>query len=135
MDYTAIGNKGVRLPRIVFGTSALGNLYRIHSFDAKLKIVSECIKSVQNPVFDTTGKYGAGLALETLGQCLKKLNISPDEYINRGMNPEEKEGLFKDITDACRALSDLRKLGKIKAAGIGSKDWEIISKDYPWLSI
>lgn len=209
MDYTAIGNTGVKIPRIVFGTSALGNLYRIHSFDTKLKIVSECISNVQNPVFDTAGKYGAGLALETLGQCLDKLKIrpdevlisnklgwlrkeltgpepdfekgvwfglkndavqqigydgimacfdqgnellgatykpqllsvhDPDEYIGKGKNPEEKDALLKDIIDAYRALSDLKKQGKIKATGIGSKDWKVISRvteyvDLDWVML
>lgn len=197
MEYSPIGKTGLRIPRIIFGTSALGNLYREHSFNTKLEIVSECIKNVQHPVFDSAGKYGAGLALETLGNCLGKLNIGrddvlisnklgwlrselktpeptfeqgvwfglkndavqlisydgimacfeqgnellggmykpqllsvhdPDEYINRGRNREEKEKLFMDILEAYRALSDLKKKGKTKAVGIGSKDWTVISK-------
>ncbi len=197
MEYSTLGKTGLKIPRIIYGTSALGNLYRVHSSDSKLEIVSECIKYVQNPVFDSAGKYGAGLALETLGNCLRKLKIraddviisnklgwlrselkapeptfeqgvwfglkndaiqqisykgimacfeqgnellggaykpqllsvhDPDEYINKGQNPEEKESLFKDILEAYKALSDLKNQGKVKAIGIGSKDWTIISK-------
>jgi D-threo-aldose 1-dehydrogenase len=197
MEYSTLGKTGLKIPRIIFGTSALGNLYRVHTYAAKFEIVSECIKNVQNPVFDSAGKYGAGLALETLGKCLRQLKINtddvlisnklgwlrselktpepafeqgvwfglkndaaqqisyngimacfgqgnellggtykpqllsvhdPDEYINKGINPEEKEKLFKDILEAYRALSDLKNQGKIKAIGIGSKDWTIISK-------
>ena len=197
MEYSTLGQTGLKIPRIIFGTSALGNLYHAHTYDTKLEIVSECIKNVQNPVFDSAGKYGAGLALETLGKCLRQLKIStddvlisnklgwlrselktaepvfeqgvwfglkndavqqisyngimacfgqgnellggtykpqllsvhdPDEYINKGINPEEKEKLFKDILEAYRALSDLKDQGKVKAIGIGSKDWTIISK-------
>jgi D-threo-aldose 1-dehydrogenase len=197
MKYSTLGKTGLKIPQIIFGTSALGNLYRAHTYDTKLEIVSECIKNVQNPVFDSAGKYGAGLALETLGKCLRQLKIStndvlisnklgwlrselktpeptfeqgvwfglkndavqqisyngimacfeqgnellggtykpqllsvhdPDEYINQGINPEEKEKLFKNILEAYRALSDLKNQEKIKAIGIGSKDWTIISK-------
>ncbi|MFZ2286969.1 MAG: aldo/keto reductase [Bacteroidales bacterium] len=81
MEYTAIGKTGLRIPRIIFGTSALGNLYRVHTYETKLAIVNECIKNVQNPVFDTAGKYGAGLALETLGKCLRKLTINRDDVL------------------------------------------------------
>jgi len=31
------------------------------------------------PVFDSAGKYGAGLALEELGQCLEELGVDPDK--------------------------------------------------------
>ena len=32
-------------------------------------------------VFDSAGKYGAGLALQVMGQCLRELGIKPDEVI------------------------------------------------------
>jgi len=197
MEYSALGKTGLRIPRIIFGTSALGNLYRVHPYNTKLEIVRECIRNVQHPVFDSAGKYGAGLALETLGKCLDKLNVSPDdvlisnklgwlrttlkgpepafeqgvwfglkndavqqigydgilacfgqgnellggaykpqllsvhdpdEYINKGIDPEERDKLFNDILEAYRALTDLKNQGKIKAIGIGSKDWKVIRK-------
>ncbi len=197
MNYTTIGKTGLSIPQIIFGTSALGNLYRAQPFKTKLEIVSECFRNVRNPVFDTAGKYGAGLALEILGKCLNQLNIDPeeviisnklgwmrtelnapeptfekgvwmdlehdaiqrigykeiiecfdqgnillgggykpqmlsvhdpDEYINRGKNPEKRQELFRDILDSYRALSELKNQGKVKAIGIGSKDWSIIEK-------
>jgi D-threo-aldose 1-dehydrogenase len=30
------------------------------------------------PMFDSAGKYGAGLALEEIGLCLAELNVAPD---------------------------------------------------------
>jgi D-threo-aldose 1-dehydrogenase len=197
MIYSNIGKTGLKIPPVIFGTSALGNLYQAIPEDKKLNIVIECIKNVQNPVFDSAGKYGAGLALEMLGKCLHQLNINPedviisnklgwirtelktteptfeqgvwfnlkhdaiqkisyngiiecfnqgnellggtykprllsvhdpDEYINQGKNQEEKNKLFSDILDAYKALADLKKQGKTKAIGIGSKDWTIIKK-------
>lgn len=82
MKRSSIGNTGIDLPMIVFGTSALGNLYNALTEETKLEIVSECFKYVPKPVvFDSAGKYGAGLALEMLGKCLVKLGIKEDEVI------------------------------------------------------
>lgn len=73
---------GISLPRVIFGTSSLGNLFVSLSDELKLEIINECFKHTAGPVvFDTAGKYGAGLALETLGKCLTELNISPDQVI------------------------------------------------------
>jgi len=70
------------MPRVIFGTSSLGNLFVCLSNEIKLEIVSECFKHSKGPVvFDTAGKYGAGLALESLGKCLKQLNILPEKVI------------------------------------------------------
>jgi D-threo-aldose 1-dehydrogenase len=70
------------LPKVIFGTSGLGNLFVELKETEKLKIVSECVRlGGQKVVFDTAGKYGAGLALETLGKCLERLNVQPENLI------------------------------------------------------
>lgn len=72
----------LNLPPVVFGTSGLGNLYVASSYEEKLSVVKECVRlSKGKVVFDSAGKYGAGLALETLGKCLKQLNVHPDNVI------------------------------------------------------
>jgi D-threo-aldose 1-dehydrogenase len=82
VEHKTIGNTGVKIPPVIFGTSALGNLYTALAADTKLSIVRECIKHVPKPVvFDSAGKYGAGLALEELGKILHQLNISPDDVV------------------------------------------------------
>jgi D-threo-aldose 1-dehydrogenase len=82
MKRNFIGKTGIELPPVVFGTSALGNLYHALTEENKLEIVAECFKYVPKPVvFDSAGKYGAGLALEMLGKCLSKLGIKEDEVI------------------------------------------------------
>jgi D-threo-aldose 1-dehydrogenase len=79
---TKFGKTGLEIPPIIFGTSALGNLYMALPEETKLKIVSECFRNVSKPVvFDSAGKYGAGLALEMLGKCLQKLNINPSDVV------------------------------------------------------
>jgi D-threo-aldose 1-dehydrogenase len=70
------------LPKVINGTSGLGNLYTALSDEVKLDIVKESIRCGEKPVvFDSAGKYGAGLALESLGRCLKLLNADPNEVI------------------------------------------------------
>lgn len=72
----------LHLPPVIFGTSGLGNLFVALEEEEKLNIVSECVRlSKGKVVFDSAGKYGAGLALETLGKCLKQLNVEPENVV------------------------------------------------------
>lgn len=67
-----------RLPSVIFGTSCLGNLYSSPSYEHKKEIVKACIEQTgAAAMFDSAGKYGAGMSLEVLGRCLKDLNIPP----------------------------------------------------------
>lgn len=82
MKTSEFGKTGLNIPPIVFGTSALGNLYAALDYESKVSIVKECILNTPKPVvFDSAGKYGAGLSLEMLGKCLKQLYVKPDEVI------------------------------------------------------
>lgn len=190
-------NNNIELPPVIFGTSGLGNIYEAVSYERKLAIVKECVAHSSGiPVFDSAGKYGAGLALEILGKCLEDLNVNPDEviisnklawyqtelttpeptfekdiwidmkndavqkisyngilecfeqgnellgkynsqmvsvhdpdeYLATANNTEEDKKLYQDILDAYRALSDLKKQGKVKSIGIGSKDWRVVQR-------
>src|SRR5262245_32862139 len=80
--YRPLGNTGLRVPPIVFGSSALGNLYGVIPDVAKLEIVSEWLEHVSPPVvIDTAGKYGAGLALEVIGRSLAKFETLPSDVL------------------------------------------------------
>lgn len=77
-----LGQTGLQVSPIIFGSSALGNLYVELADEVKLEIISEWFRNVEKPVvIDIAGKYGAGLALEVLGKGLKALNISPDDVL------------------------------------------------------
>lgn len=75
-------NGRLNFPSIIFGTSCLGNLYEALDEKIKVDIIRECfLHSKGTVVFDTAGKYGAGLALESLGKSLRKLQIKPEDVI------------------------------------------------------
>lgn len=196
MIYHEVGNTGVKIPPIIFGTSALGNLYEALSDQTKLDIVGESVTHVgHNVVFDSAGKYGAGLALEKLGWCLGQLNVAPedvvisnklgwkrvplkgaeptfekgvwmdlkydaeqaisydgiiecweqgnellggkyipqlasvhdpDEYLASANSEAQRKQYVQDIVEAYRALYDLKKQGKVRAVGVGAKNWKVI---------
>ncbi len=118
MKLSEIGKTGIKIPPIIFGTSALGNLYTALPFETKLEIVRQSIENVPSPaVFDSAGKYGAGLALEMLGECLEKLNIAPENVIisNKlgwkrtpllAAEPTFEQGVWMDLkNDAVQEIS------------------------------
>lgn len=67
-------------PLVVYGSSALGNLYVALPDEQKRSIVEAWLSGGSEPVvIDSAGKYGAGLALECLGDCLRALQVPPEE--------------------------------------------------------
>jgi D-threo-aldose 1-dehydrogenase len=82
MEFSPLGNTGLRVPRIVFGTSCLGNLYQALPDATKLAISREWFAHHEPPaVIDSAGKYGAGLALEMIGRNLRELQIAPEQIV------------------------------------------------------
>lgn len=111
-----------KLPKVICGTSGLGNLYVAISDETKLEIVKAFVESntIHQPiVFDCAGKYGAGLALETLGHCLQTLDIKPENVVisNKlgwyrthplpsGAEPTFEPGVWRDLKyDATQKIS------------------------------
>jgi D-threo-aldose 1-dehydrogenase len=106
------------MPPVIFGTSGLGNLFVAQGEEVKFGIVKECVRLSKSPVvFDSAGKYGAGLALEVLGQCLKRLNVAPHNviisnklgWLRTELKTEEptfEPGVWKDLKhDAVQKIS------------------------------
>jgi len=187
----------VVLPKVIFGTSGLGNLYQSAPIEEKKEIIRQCIiHSEGKPVFDSAGKYGAGLSLEVLGQCLGELNVDPDdvlisnklgwyrtelsgpepsfekgvwvdikhdavqkisysgilecfeqgnlllgnykaqlvsvhdpdEYLATARDESHEDELYQEVLDAYRALAELKTAGRVRAIGVGSKDWKVIRR-------
>jgi D-threo-aldose 1-dehydrogenase len=96
-------------PRIIFGTSALGNLYQALPWAEKLAIVQAWFEACPAPVvLDSAGKYGAGLALESIGRGLREAGVKPDQVLisNKlgwmrtpltGPEPTFEPGVWKEI--------------------------------------
>ena len=77
-----LGKSGIVVPPVIFGTSCLGNLFQALPIRTKYDIMAACFENLESPViFDSAGKYGAGLALEVLGNGLRELQIHPDDVI------------------------------------------------------
>ena len=82
MQPTPFGNTGLMTPPVVFGSTALGNLFQAFSYQSKLATMRAIFEHLPKPVvIDSAGKYGAGLALEVMGDCLRQLGISDDDVI------------------------------------------------------
>ena len=187
----------LKLSPVIFGTSSLGNMFEVIQEELKYTIVSECVRlSKDNVVFDSAGKYGAGLSLEVLGKCLKRLNVlperaiisnklgwlrtelaseepvfepgvwkglkhdaiqkisydgimecfeqgnelldgysphmvsvhDPDEYLETAKDPKHEKQHYANILQAYQALEQLKLQGKVKAIGVGAKDWRVIRR-------
>ena len=84
----------LKLPRVVFGTTSLGNLFVQLSENDKSQLIAAWLDAMPTPIsiaspiaiasriaIDSAGKYGAGLALEVLGRELKRLGVDPNQIL------------------------------------------------------
>jgi D-threo-aldose 1-dehydrogenase len=77
-----LGKTGLMVPPIIYGTSFMGNLYQELEPEMKLEIMKKWFEvSKSTPMIDSAGKYGAGLALEVIGEGLNTLGINKDDII------------------------------------------------------
>ncbi len=82
MQQIPFGNTGLTTPPLVFGSTAMGNLFQEFSYESKLATMRAIFEHLPKPVvIDSAGKYGAGLALEVMGQCLRDLGVPPGDVI------------------------------------------------------
>lgn len=113
-----LGDTDVLVPPITFGTSSLGNQYTALDPQIKHEIIKQSIHHSQPlTVFDSAGKYGAGLALEALGNSLRQLEVSPENVVisNKlgwlrspltGKEPTFEPGVWKGLkNDAVQRIS------------------------------
>jgi D-threo-aldose 1-dehydrogenase len=111
-------NNSFTLPSVIFGTSGLGNLYEAVPYETKLEIIKQSVTHAPGiPMFDTAGKYGAGLSLAVLGKCLKELNVPVDGVIISNKlgwyqtalttpEPTFEKGIWKNLkNDAIQKIS------------------------------
>ncbi|GAC1422873.1 MAG: aldo/keto reductase [Flavisolibacter sp.] len=118
MNNRKIDWKTLNIPKVVFGTSGLGNLFVTLEEETKCNLIKEYLNLSKGvPFFDCAGKYGAGLALESLGACLKKLKVKPSAVLIsnklgwlrtplKTTEPTFEPGVWKDLKfDAIQKIS------------------------------
>jgi D-threo-aldose 1-dehydrogenase len=106
------------IPPVIFGTSGLGNIYEAVPYETKKEIIRQTVMHAPGMVmFDTAGKYGAGLALEVLGRALEELDVPEDKVIISNKlgwyrvplttdEPTFEPGVWKDLkNDAVQKIS------------------------------
>ncbi|MCY3583693.1 MAG: aldo/keto reductase [Chloroflexi bacterium] len=82
MQPVPFGNTGLLAPPLIFGSTALGNLFQVFSDESKLAVMRAIFEQLPKPVvIDSAGKYGAGLALEVMGNCLRELGATDADVI------------------------------------------------------
>lgn len=82
MSHKPLGKTELAIQNIIFGSSSLGNLFEVISYETKLEMMRTIFQHLHKPVvIDTAGKYGAGLSLEVLGRCLRELKITEDDVV------------------------------------------------------
>ena len=82
MPELTIGLQKLDVPKVIFGTGTLGNLFVELSDEEKLAISSQWFNTSNDTVvIDTAGKYGAGLALEVIGNNLRAVGADPEKVI------------------------------------------------------
>jgi len=81
-QHRALGETGLAIPPIVFGTAALGNVGRVMAEQSKLAICGAWFQHVASPLaVEVSYEHGGGMALEVLGRMLRRLAICNDEII------------------------------------------------------
>jgi aryl-alcohol dehydrogenase-like predicted oxidoreductase len=118
MDYRQLGNSGLKVPALSFGTVTFGGsneLFRAFGqTDVKeaQRLIGVCLDAGVN-LFDTADMYSNGLAEEVLGKAIEgkrnELLISTKATFRMGDGPNDAGSSRHHILSACEA--SLRRLG------------------------
>src|SRR5947208_7112057 len=76
MQYREVGNTGVRISEIGFGTGGNAGLMVKGAFEDQLKAFERALELGINYV-DTAPDYGSGVSEMNLGRLLKELHVRP----------------------------------------------------------
>ncbi len=142
-----LGESGLTVPPIVFGSAALGNVPQVIPEQRKLAICGEWFRQVESPVFvDVAYEYGDGLALEVLGRMLQRLGVVSDEVIihlsldsNQVLDDWEKSCQLlgseyrPKLVSICnvnegtwRTIGELKAAGMVRGIGIAANDFRAL---------
>src|SRR5688572_17800048 len=110
MQYREVGNTGVKISEIGFGTGGSAGLMVQGSFEEQVAAIKRAIELGIN-YFDCSPDYGDGVSEENLGKVLRELNIQ-DPII--GTKVEVRNDNLDDIAGHVeRSLeASLKRLGR-----------------------
>ncbi|HEX5471259.1 MAG TPA: aldo/keto reductase [Lacipirellulaceae bacterium] len=124
-QHRPLGRLDLRVPPIVFGTAALGNVPQVIPEQRKLAICGEWFRHVEPPVFvDLEYEHGDGSAMESLGRILRRLDVTSGEVLVH---------LSIDSTHAmecweksCRLLGDAYRPKLITVRNVNEDEWQAV---------
>ncbi|MEX0612281.1 MAG: aldo/keto reductase [Pirellulales bacterium] len=154
-QHRPFGSTGLRVPPILFGSCALGNVRRVIPEQTKLEICGDWFRHVAPPVFiETSNQHGDGMALKGLRRALRRLEIAPEEMviaaklgwkngrINRDtvlaawnetcqpLGDDYRPQLIaidvSDFLEAHSALEELKAAGTVAGIGAVAQDWRLL---------
>jgi D-threo-aldose 1-dehydrogenase len=109
MKHTRIGNTGIEVTNISFGTSALGNMPDTYGYEVDEERARETIRKIfAGPVnvLDTSRNYGFGRSEERMGAVIHEMGGIPDGFvISTKLDRDSETGRF----DAARARKSLEE--------------------------
>jgi D-threo-aldose 1-dehydrogenase len=138
-----LGQSGLHVPPIVFGTAALANRPHVIPEPRKLEICGAWFESVLPPVFvDVSYSNGEGIALEVLGRMLRRLDVASEEVVVHltqaadrladdwekschllGTDYRPKLVSLQDANELTwQAVCELKASGSIRGAGVVTSD-------------
>jgi len=85
--------------------------------------------------------YEQGCELLGEGYTTQVVSVhDPDEYLAAASSAADRDQRWQDILEAYRALFELKAAGRVKAIGVGSKDWNVIQElagevDLDWVML
>ncbi len=115
-----IRSTGIQVPKICFGTTALGNMPDTYSYEVDEKRAIETIIAIltsSTPFIDTSRIYGAGRSEQRMGLAIRELGGLPDHAI---VSTKLDRDLDSGIFDAAQARRSLEE--SLEAMGIDHID-------------
>lgn len=124
METRPIGSTGVRVPPIVFGTSALGDMPGTYGYgvdEARARATIEAVLDGPAPALDTSRNYGMGRSEARVGAVLRERGITgaggtDGAFLATKLDRDMETGRF----DADRARRSVEE--SLEALGVDSVD-------------
>lgn len=119
-SFVTIGDTGLKVPRICFGTSALSDMPDTYGYEVDVERAIKTIHAIaasEAPFLDTSRNYGMGRSEERIGLALRELGGAPDSLIISTKLDRDMDTLKFDGARARRSLEE-----SLAALGVDAVD-------------